>query len=216
MVLAGLKSVSTNTPKLIISLVFFACVQAAWAPPVCTLTGWQLCARFQLSTERWVNCILSGVFFFRMSLPIAGSKADMSLALKLPTTQHQVPELLPGCGTAPGPAFWYKELKYGTRLSLKLLTQHVTLTPMCYNSVSTDCPVRCLCLAKKKKRPKLAIHAVFCWFKHLSFVKLSLFFPGSYLRMSSQLDTEHIPLLRVWAELVHIQSNHRLGSRSRH
>lgn len=71
--------VSTGTHKFIVSLVVVR-VRAAWVFPARTLTGRQMCATFQHSTDMSVNCILSSGF--QMSLPIVGSKADMSLALK--------------------------------------------------------------------------------------------------------------------------------------
>lgn len=60
-------------------------------------------------------------------------------------------------------------------------------------------------------------HSVPRWLKHRYPVKSTISpFSSNYPGMPSLPGTKYILLLQVRAKLVHVQSNHRLGSRSHH
>lgn len=154
----------------------------------------------------WVNCTLTSGF--QMPLPILRSKADVSLALKLQShswQQHNVSSL--SSYLAVGWCLYvlsaFQKMQQTISLTFSLKKHHAHSNCQSWPTVFSW---------------------LFCQLvlSHSSYNTCILFnyqlvlFSSNYLGMSPLLDTEHIRLLQVWAKLVHVQSNHRLGSRSHH
>lgn len=173
-----------------------------------------MCATFQLSTNMWVNCTLTSGF--QMPLPILRSKADVSLALKLQShswQQHNVSSL--SSYLAVGWCLYvlsaFQKTQQTISLTFSLKKHRAHSTAKADLQCSADCSVSWFCRVHKKGILSHSSYNTCILFNYQL-----LLFSCNYLGMLPLLDTEHIRLLQVWAKLVHVQSNHRLCSRSHH
>lgn len=167
---------------------------------------WQL---VQFSKDMWGNCTLTRGF--QMLRPILRSKADVTgfeaVVTLLVAAQCQHPKLLSGHGMMP----WTCSLPFKKRTmwldccSIFLDSIHITLTVLPKLTYGVRLAVR-----SAGKSPPLSLSTLHPAYQAFW---LSHSYSTSIL---SLLDKEHIPLLQVGATLVHVQSNHRFGSRSRH